>query len=110
MFCFCECAQNQSAKQILPKISPGNCDVQVFERVDEATKNESRNVLSLIGNAKSFDDGKVFRSKSTKNTIKTNFLSELNDFEVVKKNKGNLVFGYNYSNVFADLLKNFNKY
>ena len=48
-------------------------------------KNESRNVLSLIGNAKSFDDGKVFRSKSTKNTIKTNFLSELNDFEVVKK-------------------------
>ena len=38
-FYFYECAQNQPVKQILPKTSPDNCDVQVFERVDEATKN-----------------------------------------------------------------------
>ena len=101
MFYFCECVQNKSTKQILPKTSPDNCDVQVFERVDEATKNGSINVLSLIGNAKLFGDGKVFRTKNT---------NKLNDFEVVETSKDNLAFGYIYSNVFADLLKNFNKY
>ena len=39
LFYFYECAQNQPVKQILPKTSPDNCDVQVFERLDEATKN-----------------------------------------------------------------------
>ena len=63
---FCEFAQNQPVQQILPKISPNNCDVQVFEKVDEATKNESLNVLSLIGNAKLFGDAKVFLAKNAK--------------------------------------------
>ena len=100
VFCFfCECTQDQSAQQILPKTTPDSCDVQVFERVGKAAKNECLNVLSLIGNAKSFGDRKVFQSKNTKNTIKTNFPTELNNFEIVETNKGNLVFGYNYSNV-----------
>ena len=45
-----------------------------------------------------------------KNTIKTDVLPEVNDLEVVETNKGDLAFGYNYTNVSADLLKKFNKY
>ena len=87
----CECAQNQPAKQILPKIIPNNCDVQVFERVDEAMKNESLKVLSLIGNAKLFGDAKVFLAKNTKNTIKADVSPEVIDLEVAPK-KGDLAF------------------
>ena len=110
MWYFCECAQNQPVKQILPKTSPDNSDIQVFQRVDEATKNESLNALSLIGNAKSFGDGNVFPAKNTKNTIKTDVPPDVNDLEVVETSKSDFAFGHNYTNVFADLLKKFNKY
>lgn len=98
---FCECAQNQPAKQILPKIIPNNCDVQVFGRVDEAMKNKSLNVLSLIGNAKLFGDAKVFLAKNTKNTIKADVPPEVIDLEVAQTNKGDLAF-------LTDFLKKFN--
>ena len=51
-------------EQILPKTSPDNCDVQAFQRVDEAIKNESLNVVSVAGNAKSFGEGSAFRAKN----------------------------------------------
>lgn len=98
---FCECAQKQPVKQILPKKTPNNCDLQVFERVDEAMKNESLNALSLIGNAKIFGDAKVFLAKNTKNIIKADVPPEVIDFEVVQTNKGDLVF-------LTDFLKKFN--
>ena len=97
----CECAQNQPAKQILPKIIPNNCDVQVFERVDEAMKNESLKVLSLIGNAKLFGDAKVFLANNTKNTIKADVPPEVIDLEVAQTKKGDLAF-------LTDFLKKFN--
>ena len=93
---FCECAQNQPVKQILSKIIPNNCDLQVFERVDEVMKNESLDVLSLIGNPELFGDAKVFLAKNTKNAIKADVPPEVIDFEVAQTNKqtnkGDLVF------------------
>ena len=44
--------------------SPDNCHVQAFQRVDEAIKNERLNVFSVVGNAKSFGEGNVFRAKN----------------------------------------------
>ena len=89
---FCECAQNQPAKQILPKIIPNNCDVQVFERVDEAMKNESLNVLSLTGNAKLFGDSKVFLAKNTKNRETQTFPLKSLILKLHKQRKATLHF------------------
>ena len=98
---------------MLPKATSDNCNVQVFERVDKVTKNEILSVINLIGNAKSFGNGKIFRANNAENIIKAEVLPEVNNLVVVKvveTNKGDLAFGYNYTNAFANLLKNFNKY
>ena len=63
----------------------------------------------MLGKTKSFGDGNVIRAKNANITIKTDVLPELEDGEIVETNKGELAFGYNYTNVFSKILMKFNQ-
>ena len=113
LFYYYKCVQECPKQEItvLPNSGPENRvtrQEEPFELPSNSSENESLNVLKLLGKTKSFGDGNVIRAKNSNITIKTDVSTEQEDVEIVETNKGELAFGYNYTNVFSKILMKFN--
>ena len=111
-YCY-KCTQ-ECPKQEITELPSSEPEIRVtrqeqpFEVFKNTSENEGLNVLKLLGKTKSSGNGNVIRAKNANIIIKTDVPSKLEDMEIVETNKGELAFGYNYSNAFAKILMKYN--
>ena len=82
----------------------------IFDEVNEGSDNEDLHLPKLLGKTHSLGDGKVFKATNKATVLKIDIPKNIQNLETVETNNGELAFGYDYTNVFANLLAKFNKY
>ena len=82
----------------------------IFDEVNEGSDNEDLHLPKLLGKTHSLGDGKVFKATNNATVLKLDIPKNVQNLETVETNNGELAFGYDYTNVFANLLAKFSKY
>ena len=82
----------------------------IFDEVNNSNDNEDLHILKRLGKTYSLGDGKVFKANNNTTVLKIDIPKNVQNLDIVETNNGELAFGYDYTNVFANLLAKFNKY
>ena len=85
-------------------------DADIFDEVNNGGDNEDLHILKRLGKTHSLRDGKVFKANNNATVLKIDIPKNIQNLDIVETNNGELAFGYDYTNVFANLLVKFNKY
>ena len=82
----------------------------IFDEVNNSNDNKDLHILKRLGKTHSLGDGKVFKANNNTTVLKIDIPKNIQNLDIVETNNGELPFGYDYTNVFANLLAKFNKY
>ena len=85
-------------------------DADIFDKVNNGSDNEDLHILKQLGKTHSLGVGKVFKANNKATVLKIDIPKNVQNLDIVETNNGELAFGYDYTNVFANLLAKFNQY
>ena len=77
-------------------------DADIFDEVNNGSDNEDLPILKRLGKTHSLRDGKVFKANNNATLLNINIPKNDQYLDIVETNNGELAFGYDYTNVFAN--------
>ena len=84
-------------------------DADIFDEVNDNSDNEDLHRLKRLSKTHSMGNGKVFKASKNATVLKTGVPKNVQNLTIAEKDHGELVLGYNYTNVLVNLLAKFNK-
>ena len=77
-------------------------DADIFDEVNNGSDNEDLPILKRLGKTHSLRDGKVFKANNNATLLNIDIPKNVQYLDIVETNNGELAFGYDYTNVFAN--------
>lgn len=78
--------------------------IDCFSKLEADSANSRLDIINQLSKSDRVGHRKCFETKTTNSVIKIDKLVEVENLPVMKTNKRELCFGYNYANVFADVI------